>query len=381
MQGQPRSVLVVTHYFPAHGGGLEIVAGNVVRRLAESGHRVEWFASATDPAPDWTGVACRPQPAFNWTERTLGVPWPLWSPGSLPRLWRAIGRSDVVHVHDGLYPANFVAALLARRARKRLVVTQHVGQIPYRSVVLRALLALANRVVARAVLGRADAVLFVSPVVREYFAALTPRAGAFVEVPNGLDTALFSPAPPEQSAELRASLGLRADRPLLLFVGRRVEKKGLDLVRELAARTPDCQWCLIGDGPIDPAAWGLGNVRAEGRLPQDAIVAWYRAADVLVLPSVGEGFPLVVQEALGCGLVVAVHTETREAGRLPDAVCVDESVLGDDAAVRWHARLRALLAESEAEREARRIACRAHAVANWSWEATANVYAKILAGP
>ena len=72
---------------------------------------------------------------------------------------------------------------------------------------LRALLALANRVVARAVLGHADAVLFVSPVVREYFAALTPRGSAFVEVPNGLDTARFSPAPLQRSAELRASLG------------------------------------------------------------------------------------------------------------------------------------------------------------------------------
>ncbi len=380
MRALPRSVLVVTHYFPAHAGGVEIVAGNVARRLAERGWRVEWFASATDAAPEWAGVTYRPQATCNWTERALGVPWPLWGPRSLGMLWRAVRRSEVVHIHDGQYSANFVAALFARACGKRLVVTQHVGPIPYRSAVLRALLALANRLVARVVLARADAVLFVSPVVRDYFARLTRRSGRFAELPNGLDTSLFSPAAPTERLEIRASLGLASERPLLLFVGRRVEKKGLDLVRALAARTPEWQWSLIGDGPIDPATWGLRNVNAEGRLRQDEIVAWYRAADVLVLPSVGEGFPLVLQEALSCGLPVAVDPQTREAGRLPPDVCIDESVFGDDAGARWLAHLRALLAESASEREARRRACRTHAVTTWSWDATVAGYARALAG-
>ena len=50
-------------------------------------------------------------------------------------------QSDVVHLHDFLYPANLVAWAAARLARRPLVVTQHIGMIPYRNRALRALLA------------------------------------------------------------------------------------------------------------------------------------------------------------------------------------------------------------------------------------------------
>jgi glycosyltransferase involved in cell wall biosynthesis len=119
---------------------------------------------------------------------------------------------------------------------------------------------------------------------------------------------------------LRERLGLSADRPVLLFVGRFVEKKGLRLLHELATGLPQCEWVFIGWGPEDPASWGLSHVRCPGSLPQRAIADYYRAADLLVLPSVGEGFPLVVQEAMACGLPAAISTETAagapEAARL-----------------------------------------------------------------
>ena len=375
------ALLLVTHYFPAHGGGIELVAGEIAQRLGSRGWQVEWFASDTDAAPRLHGVAAHPQPTFNGVERALGVPLPLWSLPAFVRLWRAVRASEVVHVHDSHYPANLVAALAARWMGKRLVVTQHVGFVPYRNPLLRGLLGLVHRVAGRLVLRPADATLFVSPVVRAYFERLLGPQKHFADLANGVDTTRFAPLPHDRRAALRATLALPAGSPVLLFVGRRVEKKGLDLLRRLAAQTPAWQWCVIGDGPIDPSAWQLPNVRTLGKLPQEAIVDYYRAADVLVLPSVGEGFPLVVQEALSCGLPVAVHTETRDAGRLSDAVCMAEPVSGDDAPARWQRRLAALLEVDAFAQQARRDACRALAVARWSWDATAEDYGKVLVGP
>lgn len=376
-----RSAVLVTHYYPAHGGGVEIVAGEVAARLAASrAFSIEWFASDVDPAPDVAGIAVRPQPTFNGLERSFGLPFPLWSPLAFYRIFGAIRRCDAVHVHDGVYLANFFAALCARAMRKRLVVTQHIGAVPYRSVVLRTLLSIANWIVGHAVLRHADATVFVSPVVRAYFERLVGPSPRFSDLANGVDTRMFSPAASSlDRADRKAALGIPRGTPLLLFVGRHVEKKGLDLVRELASATPGWRWCLIGEGPIDPRQWHLANVSTVGRLPQRALVDWYRAADVLVLPSVGEGFPLVVQESLSCGLPVAVHTETRDAGGLADVICIAESVREPDSVVRWLEALRGMLSETEEMRDDRRTACRAFACRHWSWDATTGRYAELFA--
>ena len=380
MSHTARNALLVTHYFQSHGGGVEIVAGELARRLADRGASIEWFASATDVPPNHPGVVCRPQAALNVTERRLGVPFPVWSPASFFRLARAVRRASVVHIHDAVYVANFVAAMLALLLRKRLVVTQHVGFVPFRSAVLRVALAAANQIAVRAVLRRADATVFVSPVVRRYFERLAGPSERYVDVANGVDGELFSMSQPEHRLAARRGLGLRDTQPRMLFVGRFVEKKGLDLVRKIAVRTPEWRWYMAGDGAIDPAAWGLDNVRVLGRVSQQSLAGLYAAADMLVLPSVGEGFPLVVQEALSAGLPVAVHVETREAGALPSSVCAAEDVRGADAVDRWVNALRRFVQAAPAEQRARRDACRELASRRWSWEATCERYDRLLFG-
>ena len=111
------SVVLVTHYFPAHRGGVERVAGQLAQRLAAAGAaRVDWHASDCDPAPP-PAPGVRPFPASSWnvTERWLGFPYPLWSPAALWRLARACRAADLVHIHDCLYLPNLVAFATARR--------------------------------------------------------------------------------------------------------------------------------------------------------------------------------------------------------------------------------------------------------------------------
>ena len=110
-----------------------------------------------------------------------------------------------------------------------------------------------------------------------------------------------------------ASLGLPVDRPVALFVGRFVEKKGLHLIERLARRRPDLTFALAGWGPIDPTGWRLPNVHVLSDLQGETLVPLYQSSDVFVLPSVGEGWPLVLQEALACGLPVICGQETAAA--------------------------------------------------------------------
>ena len=119
-------VLLVTHYYAEHRGGVEIVAAELARRLAARGVEIIWVAS-DGPAASSTGVTRLPVSAWNLTEQRLGFPYPLWSPLALLRLSQQVRAADVIHLHDSLYLGNVVAYLWARWYHRPVVVTQHVG--------------------------------------------------------------------------------------------------------------------------------------------------------------------------------------------------------------------------------------------------------------
>lgn len=374
-------IALVTHFFPAHGGGVEKVAAQLAARFAAHGHRVTWCASAGDAAPAIAGVSCEPMRGFNGIERATGFPYPLWSPASLRRLGAVVRAADAVHVHDCIYAGSLVAAWLARRHGKPLVATQHIGVVPLRPA-LRPVLAAANRLGAHAVLRPAEAVAFISPVVRRYFEALGVPRERCHDVPNGVDHAVFH-ADGQAPEHGRAALGLDAQRPLLLFVGRFVAKKRLPLVRAMAAARPDWQWCVIGQGPERPEAWGLPNVRVLPPMPQPALAAWYRSADLLVLPSHGEGFPLVVQEAMACGLPACITAEVAAGGALTAPLFIELPELPADAQASALGGVQAIaewLARPAAQRTVQRAACAQFAALVWHWDAAADTHLRWLCG-
>jgi glycosyltransferase involved in cell wall biosynthesis len=331
-------LLVGTHYFDTHKGGVEIVAGELARALARhEGMSVTWLASdASDPPRDFPG-ATLPLPCWNVTERRAGIPLPLPSPGAIARIRAAVADSDAVMLHDSLYPTNVLAAIFARRLSKPLVVVQHVGVVPYRNRWARSLMQLGNRSVAARVLQAADRVVFISGVTLRYFEPLVEFRRTPSLIFNGLRSDLPGLASLVPRDEARRSFGLPTDRFTALFVGRFVEKKGLEVVQRLARAMPEMQWILCGWGPIDPTRWGAENLRVLGTLSGERLAAAYRAADVLVLPSVGEGLPLVVQEALamGTGVVGSDELLTADAwlaGRI-EVAPVDHADLDGTAAI------------------------------------------------
>jgi len=301
-------LLIVTHYFPDHRGGIEIVAGELARRLARDGVDVVWAASGVTATRGAPGAV--PMKTWNITENRLGFPYPLWSPAGFSRLRHLVAGCDVVHLHDSLYLGNAAAARLARQLGKSVVVTQHIGEVPYRNPVLRGLLRVANRTLARRVLTSCDRCVFISPRVRDFFSGFVRFRSPPLYWPNGVDLERFRPVADVERVAIRSRLGWSTDRPVFFFAGRFVEKKGLKLLHEAARQLPEADFVFAGWGPLDPAMWGLPNVRCAGSLSTAELVPYYQAADLLVLPSMGEGFPLVVQEAAACGTPALISQET-----------------------------------------------------------------------
>jgi glycosyltransferase involved in cell wall biosynthesis len=367
-------LVTITHCFPARGGGIELVADELIEQFVRLGLDVEWFSSNTAPAPPSSpGRRAIAVPTWNIVERWTQLPYPIWSPAIIPQLWCAIGRAQVVHVHEHMYPGSVLATAIARLRRRPVIITQHAGSADLGNRALTLLYRCMTKLLGKLMFPTAARMVFISANVRLFFAQQSNTRARLIF--NGLDSQRFVPATAQQRQALRARLGLSPQRPAILFVGRFLRKKGLDLIQTLAPRFPQADWLLVGSGPESPSAWREPNVRVVGQLPHHELPAHYQACDLLILPSRGEGFPLVVQEALACGLGVLSTDEV--AAACPPAQQLIRCVpLSERSTERWQAQLSALLADieyldarSSRSQQARDL---------WSWRRCAAEYLELF---
>lgn len=162
-----------------------------------------------------------------------------------------------------------------------------------------------NNVLGRVPVHLADRIIVLGPHGRGEIAGR--NAGARIErIPQPIDRDRFSPVSDDRAAELAAELDFPTDQRVLLSVGRLTERKGMhDLARAataLAKRDAPVRWYVLGEGPLRDRLNAIPIVEAVGRVPYDRIPDYYRAADLLVHPSLIEGLPNVLLEAAACGL-------------------------------------------------------------------------------
>jgi glycosyltransferase involved in cell wall biosynthesis len=301
-------VLLVTHYFPPHVGGIENVAWQQARHLTELGVEVTVLTSGSETADHGCDDRIRVVrvPAYNGLERRTGIPFPVFG----PQLWTAARRwatwADVVHVHDCLYLSSWAAARAAARTATPLVMTQHIAVVDHPIAVVGAAQRMVYALAGRRLLAQSRHTAVVNGAVADFARALGARPETVRLMPNGVDTALFRPPTDVTEREaIRVRFGLPAAGVLVLFVGRPVPKKGYRVLLE--ARHPDYHLVFAGERPSD-AEDGLGVLHL-GPLRPAQLAEVYRACDIFALPSTAEGFPLTVQEAMASGLPVVTTND------------------------------------------------------------------------
>jgi len=299
-------VLLLSHVAPPHIGGVESVVWMEAQAFRDAGHEVVWITSNA------TGDGAAPEecerlrivriPALHLLERWFGIAYPFFS-WSLPfRLWREIGKADLVHVHGLVFPGSPIASWFARLRGKRVLCTDHGGLLQYKSRIatfaLRMMMATMGRVTARC----SHKLIALNHDVEALLARLSGRRDKVQFLPNPVDVAMFQPPTAEQRAAAREALGWDR-RPRVLCVSRLLPHKGIDVL--LQARHPSFELVFCGPGEPDMRE----RIRAAGAQcldprPREQILQLYQAADAFALPSHNEGFPVVIQEALACGLPV-----------------------------------------------------------------------------
>ncbi len=290
--------------------------------------------------------------------------------GTLGRLWRE-EPWDLLY-GTWLFPDGHAVAQAARRFGRPCVLKAHgsdvneVARHPFR------------RALIRRAMDHAAAVVAVSRALGDRLTALGAPPGKVRLLYNGVDPQAFRPL---DRGWARRALGLPEDEPLVLFVGNLKRAKGPGLFVEalgrLARNGGAPAGAILGSGPYRTAlerairARGLqGRVHLAGAADHPVMATWYAAADAVCLPSLMEGVPNVVLEALACGRPV-VATAVGGIPEVMDETCGALVPAGDVEA----------LAEALAGVLNRPWdpGALAHRVAHLSWDANARGLARILA--
>ncbi len=278
-------------------------------------------------------------------------------------------RPDLVHAHWVL-PGGVVALALHGLFGVPYIVTAHAADI-FR-LRTRPLPALKRRIVARAA--------FVLPVSAEgaEILGLPPDEAGRSVVPMGVDVDAISGEVGERASE----------KGRFLFVGRLVEKKGLDVLLRALADVPDGQLVVVGDGPMRGKLEELGRelglagrVSFAGRQGSGRVADELRRAHALVIPSRiardgdADGTPVVMAEGMAAGVPVIAS----RLGGLSEHIASEETgllVQPDDSPALAEALRRVLAHPEEASTWAE--AAQAHARERLDVAVTARRYQELI---
>lgn len=311
LSGELVKILLVGNYFyPEHTGGVETVSYNLVKHYRRVGHKVRWVAADVPPRFRSVGDDDVPIRAWNITEERLGFPQPIPYAEVFLKLYNNIRWCDVIHLQDCLYLINILTFFIAKLFHKPILITQYAKFIPYSQYYKRVLQFIAYHTVGWLMFTTADKVVFITANVRDNMQYISPRKMREI-VPLGVDTDFYSPLSNEDRNRIREALTGSQTMPLILFVGRMVERKGVHLIRPLVQLYPKWYWVFVGrPDDFNPAEWGMPNLTYFQYATEQQLKELYSSADLLVHPSVGEGITLTVRESMACGLPVLISHES-----------------------------------------------------------------------
>lgn len=302
-------IVVVTPYFIPHRGGIGTIVHEIGKRHVQDGHQV------TIICPDYgdeylenlNGIRIIRVPGTDILSK-IGINFPLASLSMRQWLKQYISDADIVHVHGFLFLPSIYARSIAVKYNKPLVITEHVGHVKLDNSFLNFIQSMAIQMIGRFLCRSSEMIITYNSRVKEELIKIGVEQWQIRFVRNSVDTTFFKPLPEDEKKKLRKELGLPADKILALFVGRFVEKKGVVPLSNCARKA--YHLLMIGEGiDLPDNALNGDNVTIKKPMPQKELVRYYQASDIFVLPSLYEGFPLTVHEAMACGLPMVLGND------------------------------------------------------------------------
>lgn len=224
---------------------------------------------------------------------------------------RKIRNIDIIHANSIFLPFHRIFPSDAK-----LVITVH-GDLLYEATYERGHLKknsfqykITYSIIKESI-NRADALIAVSNYLKKILIQkYQANPSKIYVIPNGYDPTLFKPL---NKMDIRKSIMLPTNKKIILTIGNLIKVKGhvylIKALRYIIKQQKDILCLIIGDGILrnelqkEIDKYNLKKyIKLVGRIPHKEIPLWINAADVFVLPSLREGNPIVMFEALGCGV-------------------------------------------------------------------------------
>ena len=323
---RPLHVLLAHVWYWPHVGGGDQHVEQIGRELVRRGHRVTvWCADV--PAHEETrfnrgGVDVIRIPP----KRVISGVDPLVSVSDLD-----LGDVDVVHLHDTLPVLIRRTLAKAKREGKPVVTTYHNDYVKT-TLAGRALKRARWALQGRRTLHSSDARIVLTPFFEDLLRSKGVR-GQLDVIPNGFSPVEDSPSEPSALA------GRDASRPLVSFVGRLSDQKGVDVLMDAFdsyGGDPGFDLAIAGKGEL--SEWlGERHSRSPSRehitilgLVSDSEKRWlYENSVAMVIPSRFEGLPTVLLESMHAGTPV-VMADVNGLGSMVDQCGCGLSVPSED---------------------------------------------------
>jgi glycosyltransferase involved in cell wall biosynthesis len=304
------------------GGGVDLHAYNIANALARQGNEVHLVADLTDKANLESNVSVygvdalqfplnHPTYAHFLVSYSKANIYAARRTIALYKQLRKLGKApDVIHTHG-----NLACVILRRYLRDVPIIYTVHNPTPwmcrYDNRAEHLAHVAAARLFEKPAWRSCTRAIALSQNIKTEMVRLGINANKIAVVPNGVNTTLFrrDSDSVDLLSHLKRSLG-SCDR-WCVFVGQLVKRKGVSILLSAIAEVEGLGCIIVGDGPeyqaLRKQAESIGiidRVVFTGPLDQPDIKALYSVCDFFVMPSTADAFPLVVLEAMACGLPV-----------------------------------------------------------------------------
>jgi len=221
-------------------------------------------------------------------------------------------RNKIYHFHY-VFPTAAVAPILKFVFRKKIVFTYHGSD----------LLKGGNKKdkLMSKLLKSADEIILVSDYLQKEFIKRFPQFSPHSHsIHCGVNNKMFFPQDKEETLK---KLQLPQDKFNILFLGRVINDKGIDVFEQVMDNLKDVEdfhFIVVGDGKekekLQEKYEHLYNVSFHSSIPKNEVPLWFNAADVFVFPTKREAFGLVALESIACGTPVITHN----VGGVPEII-------------------------------------------------------------
>jgi len=299
-------------YFIPYTGGQEYYIYNLSKHLVKNANQVN-ILTANYPEckakESIKGILVSRYPCFARPLRNPIVP-KLLSPDE------NISDYDIIHTHNEHSFAAMAAARISKKKNIPLIVTCH-GQLRFGNPLYDSIERLYNKSIGRSVFEKSDVIVALSSSDRDYISSFGIDEDKIIVIPNAIDPSDLERyrLKSDELESFREWYNL-SDKRVVLFVGQIIQRKGISYLLKsipqiLRKSKEETSFVFVGKGDALKDSLCLaqeleieGNVIFTGAVSARDLVAFYQISDLFVLPSLSEGLPTSILEAMYFGIPV-----------------------------------------------------------------------------